>query len=108
MPSQDVPSSAPSRVERVVGALTARVLDDDVARSRRVSCLLLLMLFGVVGVASSWLHGSARITDPSAVVGLTGLSGLLLLVLAIGHRDRVWGWFGPLLAAVEVCGVFQL
>jgi diguanylate cyclase (GGDEF)-like protein len=87
--------------------LTLGIVGDD-DRARRSSCLVLLVVFGVLGGGASGISRPGAVLAPVALVGMVLFATLLALVLGSVRHPRLWTWFVPLVSCSYVCGILQL
>src|SRR5688500_12517902 len=97
-----------SRLDLWSGRLAASVLADDHAHAQRRSALLLLAVFGVAGVVSSFVVHPTDFLAPLSIAGLAMFAVLVVLVVVWGRDERMWPWFIPIVACTTVLGVAQL
>jgi len=85
-------------------------LGEDVARSRRSSCLILLAVFIPLGVLASIAFRADDFTAPASIAGLVLTT--TIVVAALTTRDEAqqsrWGPIVVLIAIDQAIGIYQL
>jgi len=85
-------------------------LGQDVARSRRSSCLLLLAVFIPLGVLASIAFRADDFTAPASIAGLVLTTAIVVVALTTTRDDQQHRW-GPvvvLIAIDQAIGIYQL
>jgi diguanylate cyclase (GGDEF)-like protein len=101
-------AAAAARELRIRRWLTLGIVGGDDDRARRSTCLVLLGVFGTMGIASSAVSRPDESFSATSLTGILLFVALLSIVLASSRVPRLWSLFVPLVACSYVCGIVQL